>query len=635
MADQKLNIDITAKDMASQVLKGVQTGLANIEKPVLSLGSAVNGLGNIFAASFSVYTIQAFGREMLQTAISTDKMRNSMTAATGSIGQAVAELEFVRKVANTLGLDLLTTTEAYMKLAAASKGTQLEGQAARDIFTAVANASTSLGLSADDTSGALRAIGQMISKGNVQAEELRGQLGERLPGAFQIAARAIGVSTMELDKMLKKGEVIAADFLPKFAIELQKSFGASEKSTQSAQAALNRFNTSVFEMKKAIIDNGGSDAVINLANSMTTLNRSMTDNILTFKEYELQVWNLFMKMGIIMDGGPLGMNWLTKSGRSEIGAELKAQEQMYAYQLRLVAEQRAGVVRAVNRPATPGGAGDSKPSDSDSAAKSAGTKTPASFFGAAWNTAAEQISMEDSAAIGFNSSLAFKGKGVAPFSILGPGGAEAWMAQAQTDRETKRAFLLEDADFENQITVALYQSKEATRQMDLESTREAEKTKQQLQQDSMQLGIGLLQIFGSKNKAAAMAALTLQKGLAIGETFVSTQAAAMRALAELGPIAGAPVAAGIETMGYVKMGLIAATGLAQAAMGGGASGAGTYASPIVTQPSTSNNDMLPGNITIHIDGNVISDDRWIEERLAPTIRELVTRRNVDFGMQPT
>ena len=42
------------------------------------------------------------------------------------------------------------------------------------------------------------ALAQMASKGTVQAEELRGQLGERLPGAFKIAAAAMGVTQAEL-----------------------------------------------------------------------------------------------------------------------------------------------------------------------------------------------------------------------------------------------------------------------------------------------------------------------------------------------------------------------------------------------------------------------------------------------------
>ena len=82
-----------------------------------------------------------------------------------------------------------------------------------------------MGLSADDTSGTLRALNQIISKGKVQAEELRGQLGDRIPGAFQIMARALKVTTAELDEMLKKGELIADEVLPKFAEEMEKTFG--------------------------------------------------------------------------------------------------------------------------------------------------------------------------------------------------------------------------------------------------------------------------------------------------------------------------------------------------------------------------------------------------------------------------
>jgi tape measure domain-containing protein len=54
--------------------------------------------------------------------------------------------------------------------------------------------SSALGLSVDDQRGIFKALEQMLSKGNVQAEELRGQLGERLPGAIYFSAKALGVT---------------------------------------------------------------------------------------------------------------------------------------------------------------------------------------------------------------------------------------------------------------------------------------------------------------------------------------------------------------------------------------------------------------------------------------------------------
>ena len=160
-----------------------------------------------------------------------------------------------------------------------------------------------------------------------------------------------------------------------------------------------------------------------------------------------------------------------------------------------------------------------------------------------------------------------------------------------------------------------------------------------LQRSAFQQGVTLIQMFAGKSKIAAIGALALQKGLAIGETWVSTKAAEIRALAELGPIAGPPAAAAIGAWGAINMGLIAATGIAEGVMSGGmgggtnSTGGGTAASPIVTQPQygTSTGNAL--NITVRIDGNVISDDRWVEERLAPTIRDLAVNRNVSFGFQ--
>ena len=154
------------------------------------------------------------------------------------------------------------TAPKHGKLQSASRGTILEGQKTRDIFTAVASAGAVMRLSADQQSGALLAISQMMSKGVVSAEELRGQLGERLPGAFQIAARAMGVTTAELQKMLEAGELTAENFLPKFAAALQESVnGSLPAAEKSARAQLQRLENSFTEFKLRIASSGLLDKV--------------------------------------------------------------------------------------------------------------------------------------------------------------------------------------------------------------------------------------------------------------------------------------------------------------------------------------------------------------------------------------
>jgi tape measure domain-containing protein len=190
----------------------VGTSVAGVATRVIALGGISLG-GSVL--------VQGIIRARMEL----DRIDNTLQAGTGSREAAAAEFRFIADESQRLGFDLATAAGQFAQLTAAARGTELQGQAARDIFTAVSEASVVMGLSADQTGGALTAIQQIISKGTVSAEELRGQLGERLPGAFQIAARALGVTTQELGEMLQRGEVMAEDLLPKLAIELRRTFG--------------------------------------------------------------------------------------------------------------------------------------------------------------------------------------------------------------------------------------------------------------------------------------------------------------------------------------------------------------------------------------------------------------------------
>jgi tape measure domain-containing protein len=157
--------------------------------------------------------------------VEAEKFDRAMTLLKGSTEAAGQEFAYISGLSRTLGLNLFDAADAYVSLTAATRGTTLEGQATRDIFEAVSKAMSSLGKSSADTQGALLAISQIVSKGTVSMEELRGQLGERLPGAFQIAAKAMGLTTEELDKLISTGGLTATEFLPKFAAALRETFG--------------------------------------------------------------------------------------------------------------------------------------------------------------------------------------------------------------------------------------------------------------------------------------------------------------------------------------------------------------------------------------------------------------------------
>jgi len=236
-----------------------------------------NTFGKINTRLFSVKSalagvIASLGlREVLDSTRAWQGYYSSLTAATGSQAQAAKEINFVRLEANRLGLELSALLPQYTQLAAASKGTVLEGQATRDIFSSVSEAAKVMQLSADDSAGALRAISQIMSKGTVQAEELRGQLGERIPGAFQIAARAMGVTTEELNKMLQTGSVLAEDLLPRFGDELRKSVsGGLPQAVGDVTASVSRMSNAWNEFLKVLGEAGLNDLLQAGADNLAT-----------------------------------------------------------------------------------------------------------------------------------------------------------------------------------------------------------------------------------------------------------------------------------------------------------------------------------------------------------------------------
>lgn len=91
-----------------------------------------------------------------------------------------------------------------------------------------------------------------------------------------------------------------------------------------------------------------------------------------------------------------------------------------------------------------------------------------------------------------------------------------------------------------------------------------------LRQATATTSIQILQTLAGKNKKVARALFIVEKGLAIARTIQNTAAAAVRAIADLGPVFGPPAAAAITAFGAAQVGLIAATAL----QGGGSVGGG-------------------------------------------------------------
>lgn len=199
----------------------------------------------------------------VETTAKFEQMEARFSVATGSFTKAKDEMDFTISISKRLGLNLDSTASAYSRLVAASANTTLQGKKTRDVFVGISDAAAALGMNSEQVQGSLVALEQMISKGTVQSQELRIQLGNQLPGAFQIAARAMGVTTAALENMLKSGSLTADVFLPRFAAELQKEFGPiAQENLQRYSGVWANFGTSVELTAKAFGDLSGVNTFV-------------------------------------------------------------------------------------------------------------------------------------------------------------------------------------------------------------------------------------------------------------------------------------------------------------------------------------------------------------------------------------
>lgn len=269
-------------DILDKKIKKADHAAGDFTKTVGNYRTAFAGVSNIlgaFGIIGGVTGLVQLGKSIYETT----KLLQSQEIALKMLSETeetyAKNKEFLVRISEQYGLELMTTTNAYKNYYASAKTAIEEGRLSfeemQTIFEKISKSSSMLGLSVEQQEGAFLAISQMMSKGTVQSEELRGQLGERLPGAFEVMAKALGVTTMQLGDMLKKGEVLAADVLPRFAVAYEKAIGADQvERVETLAAAQNRASNKWTEFVENI---NSSQGVISAA-GMGFFN--LTSNIL-------------------------------------------------------------------------------------------------------------------------------------------------------------------------------------------------------------------------------------------------------------------------------------------------------------------------------------------------------------------
>jgi len=233
-------------------LTGVQKKSSSGFKGMLSsLKSVLSAFGIIAGAQMFL----SIAKNVFSLVKTFDSLRFSMEKIAGNMEDAATSERFLTRITKDFGVSLVTTTNRFIKFLAAAKQSGLTLRTTENIFRSMTKAASVLGLKTDELKGIYLALEQMLSKGKVTTEELRRQLGERLPGAMGIMAASMGVTIAQLDKMLKKGEVLSAEVLPAFADAVEIAYGIDTvKKVDTLMSSQTRMTTAWQNFVKNVID---------------------------------------------------------------------------------------------------------------------------------------------------------------------------------------------------------------------------------------------------------------------------------------------------------------------------------------------------------------------------------------------
>ena len=142
---------------------------------------------------------------------------NLAKGALGGVSKDIVEynqnLDFAREISNKYAIRLTDVVKGLTGVTAAAKANNLTVKQTQAIYEGITVSGVAAGKSQEDLQALFLATTQVLSKGKASAEEISGQIGERIPGAVAKFAAANKISLQELADQFKAGEVTIAKFV--------------------------------------------------------------------------------------------------------------------------------------------------------------------------------------------------------------------------------------------------------------------------------------------------------------------------------------------------------------------------------------------------------------------------------------
>lgn len=548
-------------------------GANRVKASTIAIGVAMTDMAKVaFTSTYSM------AKSVINAGMEMQQLNNKMRASVGSAEAAAAGMNFVRREADRLGLDFQQAADGFANFSASAMRNGFTLQQSQSVFQGLSVALTALQVPAEQSGLAFLALEQMAGKGTIQLQEVK-QLINALPGALEYMAQAMGVSTSEFQNMISNGKALSTDVLPKLADLFRSQFGEQAvAASRSASAEFKRLGNAIFNLKTNAANGEFMDKLANAIRAVTAavsdprIQKGLGDMVTLLGALSVKAIEAAAAMGRFYEWAN---KRIEKAGDTIFGA-LFGEKGAQA-----IAKARGGTVAGGM---DTGGGG----------LVSSGSKLLSVLGGASLGGAGGAASPSGGSSGDLQSKLdSLRGDLAGPTDKL----ALEYEKQKKQLKEFLKDKLISEQEYRDLNMQAELDYKNKYGELWAKQAEEEQNQRKEVEDNMLNLrrkgadaAVGLLQQLGQKNKAFAIAAIALEKAQAIASIMIEAQKSAMAArfwgMAHGGPAVAEALAAREMTAGYVAAGLVAAQGIAQAAMTGGGGGSGGSSGGSVSSDSS-------------------------------------------------
>ena len=278
---------MTEPKIAIDILVNCQTGTNKLKQFNKELEKTVNGATkaskstNWLAMGFRRFTAAFLGVQTLRNLITTSSRLQLVQKSIEGLTKSTQDWDYIQQQAFKTGTDIEVVAKGYRNFFSSARMAGFNKENIQGMYADLLLSTRAIGASTQQTEGALLALEQMISKGTVSMEELRRQLGNAIPGAFEIGAKAMNMTTQEFNQFVKTGQLASNIFVPKFIGQLKKEYSNGFKEiSETVDFASHNLKNAWKMLQFEIMHGKASKELVKLINAITKFIQSQA--LLTF-----------------------------------------------------------------------------------------------------------------------------------------------------------------------------------------------------------------------------------------------------------------------------------------------------------------------------------------------------------------